>query len=244
MLEIRNLHVEVEAKEILKGVNLIINKGEIHAIMGPNGSGKSTLCYVVMGHPKYKVTKGQILFNGQDITAMPVNERAKLGLFLAMQYPAEVQGVKMFDFLKESLATLQNKNRIRVDLFQKDLQRGLSMLEMKDEFAQRDLNDGFSGGEKKRSEILQLSLIKPKLALLDEIDSGLDVDGLRIVAEAIKANATDENGFLIITHYNRILNHILPHFVHIMQDGKIVRSGGLELAHEINEKGYSTKVRV
>lgn len=234
-LEIKDLHVSIGDKEIIKGFNLTINQGEIHALMGPNGSGKSTLSYAIMGHPRYIVTKGEILFNGQNITRMKTNERAKLGLFLCFQYPLEVQGVQVANFLR--LAS--NKEKESVADFRKHLKENMKMLKMDESFASRYLNDGFSGGEKKRGEILQMNVLKPKIAILDEADSGLDIDALKIVAEGVnRAMQTTPLGVLIITHYQRILNFINPDFVHIVVDGKIVKSGGKEIVERLEDEGY------
>ena len=236
-LEIKDLHVSVEGKEILKGINLTIKQGEIHALMGPNGSGKSTLSFALMGHPKYEITKGSALLDGQNILEMEVDERAKLGLFLSFQYPSEIPGVSLANFLRTAYNEITGKKTNVMD-FMKLLYEKMALLKMDKEFAKRHLNVGFSGGEKKRTEILQLAVLNPKFAILDETDSGLDVDALRIVAEGVK-NLTGPNlGVLIITHYQRILHHVQPEFVHIMVKGRIVRSGGNELSEEIESKGY------
>lgn len=235
-LNIRDLHVSVGGKEILKGVNLIIHPGEIHAVMGPNGSGKSTLSNALMGHPNYEITQGEVLFQGQNLLEMTVNERAKQGLFLAFQYPVVIPGVKVFQFLRNMLKA--KRGDISVKDFRKLLREKLALLSMKEEFVQRYLNDGFSGGEKKRHEILQMALLEPSMAILDETDSGLDIDALRIVCEGINQIHHANMGILIITHYQRMLNYIQPDFVHVFYQGRIVKSGGKELALELEENGY------
>jgi Fe-S cluster assembly ATP-binding protein len=237
ILKIQNLHAEIEGKEILKGVNLVIHSGEIHAIMGPNGSGKSTLSNVLMGHPHYKITQGEILFKGENLISLKPEERAKKGLFLAFQYPTSVPGVNMVSYLRTILKNVKGSD-IPVREFRKLLEEKMGLLEMDKSFAQRYLNDGFSGGEKKRSEILQMALLNPELAVLDETDSGLDIDALRTVCEGIKKTFQSENSLLIITHYQRMLNYIKPDFVHVLAEGKMVKSGGPELALELEEKGY------
>ncbi len=235
MLEINNLHVEIDGKEIIKGLNLKIKSGEIHAMMGPNGSGKSTLSNTLMGHPKYKITKGHIIFNGKDITLMKPNERAKIGMFLSFQYPAEIPGVTLANFLFTAYKSLHGN--ISPLEFNKVLKEKMEFLKFGHDFARRHLNDGFSGGEKKRCEILQMTILNPKLAILDETDSGLDIDALKIVANGI--NAKDkETSVLLITHYQRILKYVNPDFVHVYIDGKIVKSGGHELADELEITGY------
>ncbi|MEM5797570.1 MAG: Fe-S cluster assembly ATPase SufC [Candidatus Aenigmatarchaeota archaeon] len=235
-LEIKDLHVSIEGKKILNGVSLKIKEGELHALMGPNGSGKSTLAYVLMGHPKYKIDSGEIIFHGENIINLTPDKRAKLGLFLGFQYPTEVPGVTFKNFLWTAYKTLNN-GASYVD-FNEILDEKLELLEIDKSFVLRYLNEGFSGGEKKRSEILQLAVLNPKIAVLDETDSGLDVDSLKIVANGIKKLNENGMGILLITHYQRILNYILPDFVHVMTDGKIVKSGGHDLAKEIEEKGY------
>ncbi|KHO48423.1 MAG: hypothetical protein QT00_C0001G0441 [archaeon GW2011_AR5] len=237
-LEIKNLHVSIGEKEIIKGFNLTIKEGEIHAVMGPNGSGKSTLSYAIMGHPRYTVTEGEILFNDKNINEMSTDERAKLGLFLCFQYPMEVHGVQVSNFLRLASNSVQGAEE-PVSEFRKRLKENMASLKMSDQFASRYLNDGFSGGEKKRGEILQMSVLKPKFAILDEADSGLDIDALKIVAEGVNNSMnTTPLGVLIITHYQRILNFIKPNFVHIVVDGKIVQSGGPELAERLDGEGY------
>ncbi|MFJ1764646.1 Fe-S cluster assembly ATPase SufC [Amycolatopsis sp. NPDC088138] len=241
-LEIKDLHASVEtdegAKEILKGVNLTIKSGETHAIMGPNGSGKSTLSYAIAGHPKYQVTSGEVLLDGENVLEMSVDERARAGLFLAMQYPVEVPGVSMSNFLRTA-ATAVRGEAPKLRLWVKEVKEEMGKLEISQEFAERSVNEGFSGGEKKRHEILQLALLKPKFAILDETDSGLDVDALRVVSEGVNAyKASSEVGVMLITHYTRILRHITPDFVHVFAGGQIVESGGKELADELEEHGY------
>lgn len=242
-LDIKDLHVSVanedgSAKEILKGVNLTVNSGETHAVMGPNGSGKSTLSYAIAGHPKYTVTSGSITLDGQDVLAMSVDERARAGLFLAMQYPVEVPGVSMSNFLRTA-ATAVRGEAPKLRLWVKEVKAAMADLGIDPQFAERSVNEGFSGGEKKRHEILQLGLLKPKIAILDETDSGLDVDALRVVSEGVNRYAQAEDaGVLLITHYTRILRYIQPQFVHVFVDGRIVQSGGPELADELEENGY------
>lgn len=239
MLEIKNLHVSIDGKEILKGVNLTLEKGKVHALMGPNGSGKSTLSNVIMGHPKYKVTQGTIVFNGEDITQLPVDERAKKGLFLSFQYPSEITGVTISNFLRTTLNNLQTE-KINVMDFQKLLKEKLQLLHIPENFSQRYLNVGFSGGEKKKSEILQLAILNPQTAILDETDSGLDIDALKAVAHGVNILIENDKAktILIITHYKRILEYIKPDKLSIMIDGKIVLQGGPELVDQLEEKGY------
>ena len=243
MLEIKNLHAVVEGEEleILKGVNLTVNKGEIHAIMGPNGSGKSTLSKVVSGHPEYEVTEGSILFEGEDITEMDADERAHLGLFLAFQYPVEVPGITNKTLLREAYNTIARAND-RADLdpleFEDYLVSKLDVIEMKDEFLNRSINTGFSGGEKKKNEIFQMAVLNPRLSFLDETDSGLDIDALKIVSDGVNKIASQENAIVMITHYQRLLNYIKPDFVHVMMNGKIVKSGDISLAEELEANGY------
>jgi Fe-S cluster assembly ATP-binding protein len=242
-LEIRNLHVNVDDKPILKGVNLIVREGEVHALMGPNGSGKSTLSNTIMGHPAYQVTAGQIIFEGVDIIGLEADERARLGLFLAFQYPVAIPGVTVANFLRNALnarlkADDPASKGIPIPAFRKLMVEKMDMLEMDHEFAGRYLNDGFSGGEKKRTEILQMAVMDPKIAILDETDSGLDIDALRVVAEGVNRLTGPNLGVLVITHYQRILNYTKPQFVHIMMDGQIVESGGPALALELEERGY------
>ncbi|MBB4826481.1 Fe-S cluster assembly ATPase SufC [Sporosarcina sp. Te-1] len=238
-LEIKDLHVEIEGKEILKGVNLTINTGEIHAIMGPNGTGKSTLSSAIMGHPKYEVTSGTVTLDGEDVLEMEVDERAKAGLFLAMQYPSEISGVTNADFLRSAVnARREEGDEISLMKFIRELDSKMDLLEMDQDMATRYLNEGFSGGEKKRNEILQLMMLQPKFAILDEIDSGLDIDALKIVSKGINEMRGEGFGCMIITHYQRLLNYITPDFVHVMMQGKVVKSGGAELAKKLEENGY------
>ncbi len=243
MLEIKNLHAKVEGEDIqiLNGVNLTVNAGEIHAIMGPNGSGKSTLSKVVSGHPEYEVTEGEILFNGEDITEMDADERAHLGLFLAFQYPVEVPGITNKTLLREAYNTIARANdREELDPleFEDYLEEKLEIIDMKDEFLSRSINTGFSGGEKKKNEIFQMAVLNPILSFLDETDSGLDIDALKVVSDGVNKIANDKNAIVMITHYQRLLNYIKPDFVHVMMAGKIIKSGGIELAEELEANGY------
>lgn len=239
LFKIDGLRVNVEDKEIVKGLNLQIKGGEIHAIMGPNGTGKSTLASALMGHPKYEVTGGSAVLDGEDVLEMSTDERARAGLFLAMQYPAEVPGVSNANFMRTALnARLGEGNEIPVLKFHRQLQQKMKALNIDPSFAERYLNEGFSGGEKKRNEILQMSMLEPRIAILDEIDSGLDIDALRIVAEGVNALRSPELGVLIITHYQRLLQYIEPDFVHVMMQGRIVKSGGRELAEQLEAQGY------
>ncbi|HEY9758572.1 MAG TPA: Fe-S cluster assembly ATPase SufC [Oculatellaceae cyanobacterium] len=237
LLLIENLHVSVEDKEILHGVNLKIYPGEIHAIMGRNGSGKSTLSYTLMGHPRYHITKGSVVFKGQDITEMTPDQRARLGLALAFQYPVAIPGVSVSNFLRASLKAVRGRE-IPVKEFRQELKAQMKKLGVRDEFLSRYVNDGFSGGEKKRLEILQLALMAPQLTVLDETDSGLDIDALKTVAEGVNSLVTTDTAILLITHYQRILNYVEPQFVHVFADGQIIKSGGSELAKELEERGY------
>ncbi|MEK3937499.1 Fe-S cluster assembly ATPase SufC [Sporosarcina sp. FSL W7-1349] len=238
-LEIKDLHVEIEGKEILKGVNLTINTNEIHAIMGPNGTGKSTLAQAIMGHPKYEVTSGSVTLDGEDVLEMEVDERANAGLFLAMQYPSEITGVTNADFLRSAInAKREEGDEISLMKFIRELDSKMELLEMDEDMATRYLNEGFSGGEKKRNEILQLMMLKPKFAILDEIDSGLDIDALKIVSKGINEMRGEGFGCLMITHYQRLLNYITPDHVHVMMQGKVVKSGGAELAQKLEAQGY------
>jgi Fe-S cluster assembly ATP-binding protein len=243
VLEIQDLHVNIGEKSLLKGVDLIVRQGEVHALMGPNGTGKSTLAYTLMGHPGYTVTQGRILLDGADILALPTEERARLGLFLAFQYPVAIPGVSVANFLRTAInarrrAVDPQDKGIAVPEFRKMLKSKLDMLQIPVEFAGRYLNEGFSGGEKKRVEVLQLAVLLPKIAILDETDSGLDIDALRIVAGGVDAISGPDLGVLVITHYQRILNYIKPQFVHVMFDGRIVESGGADLAVRLEEQGY------
>ncbi len=236
-LEIQNLHVRIEEREILHGVNLKVGKDQTHALMGPNGSGKSTLANTIMGNPNYEVTEGKILFNGEDLTEADPDDRARAGLFLAFQYPATIPGVSVANFLRIAM-NARREEPIKVKEFGKILAENVDLLKIDRSFTKRYLNEGFSGGEKKRAEILQLAMLKPEVAVLDETDSGLDIDALRIVSDGVNALRGPKMGTLIITHYTRILNYVKPEFVHIMLDGRIVREGGPELADTLEEKGY------
>lgn len=238
-LEIKDLHVSIEDKEILKGVNLTINTGEVHAIMGPNGTGKSTLSSAIMGHPSYEVTQGEVLLDGVNILELEVDERAKAGLFLAMQYPSEITGVTNADFMRSAInAKREEGQEINLMQFIKKLDKQMDFLDIDKDMAQRYLNEGFSGGEKKRNEILQLMMLEPKFAILDEIDSGLDIDALKVVSKGINEMRGEDFGALMITHYQRLLNYITPDKVHVMYGGKVVKSGGPELAKRLEEEGY------
>ena len=238
-LEIKDLHVSIGDKEILKGLTLDLPKGQVHAIMGPNGSGKSTLSKVLAGHEDYTVTSGTILMDGQDLLAMPIDERSRAGFFLAFQYPMEIPGVSNANFLRAALqARLPKGEEIDAVAYYKTLYAKMDLLEIDRKFTARAVNEGFSGGEKKRNEILQLMMLEPKYAILDETDSGLDIDALKIVAQGVNAMRSPERGFLLITHYQRLLDYIKPDHVHVMAEGRIVRSGGPELAHELEKHGY------
>lgn len=237
LLEIKNLRATVEGKEILKGINLKVNKGEIHVIMGPNGAGKSTLANVIMGDPTYEITGGEITFQGESINELEVDKRAKKGIFLSFQYPEEIPGISVENFLRTAKAAVTGEEQ-GIFQFRKLLLEKMAMLDMKEEYAGRYLNHGFSGGEKKKNEILQMAMLEPVLAILDETDSGLDIDAIRIVTEGIRKIASEENSFLIITHYNRILDYLDADYVHILMDGRIVKSGDISLAKEIEESGF------
>lgn len=242
-LEIKNLHVGIDGKEIVKGLSLTINPGEIHAVMGPNGTGKSTLSYALMGHPLYEVTEGEVWFKGQNILELEPDERSRLGLFLAFQYPVAIPGVTVANFLRSAINARRRAENpedkgVPIPEFRKMLKSKMEMLKMDQAFAGRYLNDGFSGGEKKRAEILQMATLQPSIAILDETDSGLDIDALRIVSDGVNALMSNDMGVLVITHYQRLLNYIKPHFVHVMMDGRIVESGGPELALRLEEHGY------
>jgi len=237
------LHVSIEDKPILKGLNLVVNQGEVHAIMGPNGTGKSTLAYTLMGHPAYTVTEGEVWFKGENILNLDVDERSHLGLFLAFQYPVAISGVTVANFLRTAVNSHRRANDskdkgISIPEYRKLLKGEMDILKMDHAFAGRYLNDGFSGGEKKRAEILQMAMLKPEIAILDETDSGLDIDALRIVSEGVNALRGPDLGVLVITHYQRILNYIKPDVVHVMLDGRIVESGGADLALSLEERGY------
>jgi Fe-S cluster assembly ATP-binding protein len=242
-LVIKNLHVSIEGKEILKGVDLTVKPGEIHALMGPNGNGKSTLAYTLMGHPSYVVTAGEVQFKGQDVLSLKPDERSRLGLFLAFQYPVSIPGVTVANFLRTAINSHRHASNpedkgMPIPEFRKMLKQRMELLKMDQGFAGRYLNEGFSGGEKKRAEILQMATLRPEIAILDETDSGLDIDALRIVADGVNALTGPEMGVLVITHYQRLLNYIKPGFVHIMLDGRIVESGGADLALHLEEQGY------
>ena len=238
-LEIQNLHVRIEEREILRGVDLNIDRGEVHALMGPNGSGKSTLANTLLGHPSYEITEGEIHFKGEDITEAEPHERAKAGLFLAFQYPVAIPGVSVANFLRMAINAKRDKEPINVKEFRTQLQHAIELLDVDRAFTSRHLNDGFSGGEKKRAEILQMAMLKPDVAILDETDSGLDIDALRTVAEGVEKLHSEQGlGALIITHYQRILHYIKPQFVHIMLDGRIVLEGGVELVERLEREGY------
>ena len=246
LLELKNLHVALEdGTPIVKGVDLTVNTNEIHAIMGPNGSGKSTLAHALMGHPAYEITEGQILLDGVDVTELAADERAQRGIFLAFQYPHAIPGVTVTSFLRSAInAVRKAKNGgvddpIKIPEFRKELMAAMEKLEVSREMAQRYINDGFSGGEKKRIEILQMAMLKPRLAVLDETDSGLDIDALRVVAGGVKQLVGPEMGAIVITHYQRILNYITPDYVHVFVDGRIVEEGGPELAHKLEAEGYA-----
>jgi Fe-S cluster assembly ATP-binding protein len=242
-LEVRNLHVSIEGKEILKGVDLTVEQGKVHAIMGPNGTGKSTLAYTLMGHPSYAVTEGTVVFKGQNILELEPDERSRLGIFLAFQYPVSIPGVTVANFLRTALNARRRAQNpedkgIPIPEFRKMLKDKMSLLKMDQNFAGRYLNEGFSGGEKKRAEILQMATLTPEIAVLDETDSGLDIDALRIVADGVNALMNKDMGALVITHDQRLLNYIKPDYVHVMLNGQIVESGGPDLALHLEEKGY------
>ncbi len=237
MLKIENLHVEIDGSEILKGLDLEVGKGEIHAIMGPNGSGKSTLANVLMGHPRYEITDGSVTFEGEDVLELEPDERAKLGMFLAFQYPSEVPGVSVANFLRTAVNSVREEELSPMEMYRL-LQEKMAIMQMDPRFAERYLNEGFSGGEKKRNEILQMLMLDPRLAIMDETDSGLDIDALQVVAKGVNELRGPEFSAVIITHYQRILRYIEPDHVHVMLDGRIVTSGGKELAHELEDKGY------
>lgn len=241
MIEIKNLHASIDSKSIIKGLTLTVKPGEIHAIMGPNGAGKSTLAKVLAGHPSYEVTQGEVLFKGQDLLELEPEERSHAGLFMSFQYPVEIPGVSNLEFLR---AAYQNKCKARgwPELSEKEfesmLEEKMSSMEIKSEFKKRNLNEGFSGGEKKRNEILQMAILKPDIAILDETDSGLDIDAMRVVACGVKRLLNGEVGLILITHYQRLLDYIQPNFIHVMRDGVIVHSGGPQLAHKLEKEGY------
>jgi Fe-S cluster assembly ATP-binding protein len=236
-LVIEDLHVAVDDKQILRGVDLTVEPGRVHALMGPNGSGKSTLAYALAGHPRYRVTGGKVTFKGEDVLDLRPDERARLGMFLAMQYPVEVPGVSVTNFLRTAINAVRGED-VSVREFARELREQMRLLAMDPKFAERSLNEGFSGGEKKRHEILQMALLRPELAILDETDSGLDVDALRVVADGVNRLRGPELGVLLITHYTRVLRYISPDFVHVMIDGRVVQSGGPELADQLESEGY------
>ncbi|SFL50568.1 Fe-S cluster assembly ATPase SufC [Halanaerobium salsuginis] len=238
LLKVNNLQSEVESQPILKGINLEVNKGETHVIMGPNGAGKSTLANVLMGHPDYKITDGEIIFKGENINELEVDKRAKKGIFLSFQYPQEIPGITVENFLRTAKTAVSGEQQSIFD-FKFLLEEKMDLLEFDSSYADRYLNKGFSGGEKKKNEILQMAVLEPKLAILDETDSGLDVDATRIVAEGITKLASDDNAMIIITHHNQILDYLKPDFVHILVDGKIVETGDIKLANKIETTGYS-----
>jgi Fe-S cluster assembly ATP-binding protein len=241
MIEIKNLHVKVEGKEILKGIDLTVNAGEVHAIMGPNGSGKSTLARALAGHPEYEVSAGEVLYEGKDLLDMDPDERARDGLFMAFQYPVEIAGVNNAYFLKAALnAKRKHLGQPELDAmeFMQLVKEKAKLLDIDQSMLSRAVNEGFSGGEKKRNEIFQMALLEPKLAILDETDSGLDIDALKLVANGVNAMRSPERGFIVVTHYQRLLNYIVPDFVHVLTGGRIMKSGGKELALELEQKGY------
>jgi Fe-S cluster assembly ATP-binding protein len=244
LLELKNLHVTLEnGTEIVKGVDFAVDTNQVHAVMGPNGSGKSTLAYALMGHPAYEITEGQILFDGEDVTGLEADERAQRGLFLAFQYPHAVPGVTVTSFLRSAINAIRKARAgeddpVPIPEFRQELLAAMERLKIPRELAQRYLNQGFSGGEKKRVEILQMAMLKPRIAVLDETDSGLDIDALRVIADGVQELIGPETGALVITHYQRILNHITPDFVHVFVDGRIVEEGGPELAHKLEAEGY------
>jgi Fe-S cluster assembly ATP-binding protein len=241
MLEIKDLHAGFEGTEIINGISLTVKKGETHAVMGPNGSGKSTLAKVLVGHPAYEVTSGEVLFQGKNLLEMETDERSLAGVFMGFQYPVEIPGVNNAEFMRMAYnAQLVNEGKDEVDPLDFDdiLQEKMDMLGMEDKYKERSCNDGFSGGEKKKNEILQMAILKPVLSVLDETDSGLDIDALRVVADGINKLNSSDNALILITHYQRLLDHIKPNFVHVLSDGKIVKSGGKELAHELEAQGY------
>jgi Fe-S cluster assembly ATP-binding protein len=237
MLRIENLHVEVDGNEIVKGLDLEVGRGELHAIMGPNGSGKSTLANVLMGHPRYDVTEGSVTFEGEDVLELEPDERAKMGMFLAFQYPSEVPGVSVANFLRTAVNSVRDEELSPMEMY-KLLQEKMSVMRMDPKFAERYLNEGFSGGEKKRNEILQMLMLEPRLAIMDETDSGLDIDALQVVARGVNEMRGPDFSAVVITHYQRILRYIEPDRVHVMLDGRLVTSGGKDLAEELEEKGY------
>lgn len=241
LLQIKNLHSQVEDQSILKGLNLTVNPGEIHVIMGPNGAGKSTLANVVMGHPRHKITSGDILFDNEHINDLKVNERANKGLFLSFQYPEEIPGVTVENFLRTSKSAKENKKYGFLE-FHKLILSKLELLGIRKDYLKRYLNVGFSGGEKKKNEILQMAVLEPKLAFLDETDSGLDIDAIRTVAQGVKKLTTENNAMVVITHYNKIIDYLQPDFVHVLVDGQIIKTGDISLANEIDDNGFASVI--
>lgn len=241
LLKIKDLHATVDGKDILKGLNLTVNKGEIHVIMGPNGAGKSTLANTIMGHPRYAITSGDVVLEGENLNEMKVNERAKAGVFLSFQYPESIPGVTVENFLKTAKSTVTGEKIGFLD-FHKELQSKMKLLGIKKEYARRYLNVGFSGGEKKKNEILQMAVLNPKLAILDETDSGLDIDAIKTVAEGVRKLSNENNGIVVITHYNKIIEYLQPQHVHVLMDGKIVKSGDQSLSTYIDEHGFTDLV--
>ncbi len=240
MLEIKSLHVAVEGKEILKGVSLVVKPGEIHALMGANGSGKSTLAMTLMGHPRYKITEGKILYEGRDLTELKPHERAKLGFFLSMQHPVEIDGVTFGNFLYQGAKRLEKVYDKNVLQFRKELKEQAGLLSVPESFIDRSLNVGFSGGEKKKAEILQMKMLKPSFAIIDEVDSGLDIDSLKLISSHLESMRDGKFSGLLVTHYQRILHHVQPDMIHVMLQGKIVKSGGAEIVKQIEEHGYAS----
>ncbi len=242
LLEVKNLHSRIAEREILKGIDLTVKSGEIHIIMGPNGAGKSTLAYTLMGHEKYEVTEGEATIDGQSLLDMKVNERAKAGLFMSFQTPEVIPGITVENFLRTAKAAVTGEAQ-KVIPFKRELMKNMELLNMDVRYAGRYLNEGFSGGEKKKNEILQMLTLKPKVAILDETDSGLDVDAIRVVADGVKAFAAQDNAIIVITHYDKLLSYLKPDYVHILVDGRLVQTGGAELAEQINERGFEAFVR-